>query len=218
MRQTNRNRRNRAAMAALLILLAGTTLAACGGSSKSQSKTTSSAASVRQGKFGARAAALRSCLQKYGVTPPERKPGERGHGRGANPFGAGGANGPGGSGGGPQKLPNGVSRAKLQAAFEKCGGRFAGGPRGFASAAGRQRFAKFAACMRANGVNLPAPNTSGKGPIFNTKGINTSGSKFKAADGKCARELARPGAPGASGGPGGAAVGGPGGPPGATQP
>jgi hypothetical protein len=211
---TNRNRRNRAAMAALLVLLAGTTLAACGGSSKnqSQSKTASSASSVRQGQFGARAAALRTCLQKYGVTLPKRKPGERGRGRGANPFGAGGANGPGGSGRSPQELPNGVSREKLQAAFQKCGGgRFAGGPRGFASAAGRQRFAKFAACMRANGVNLPAPNTSGKGPIFNTKGIDTSGSKFKAADSKCAHELAPAGAPGADG------AAGPGGPPGATQ-
>ncbi|HEY1450368.1 MAG TPA: hypothetical protein VGF47_05395, partial [Solirubrobacteraceae bacterium] len=211
MPQNKRNRRNRAAVAALLILLAGTTLAACGGSSKSQSKTTS-ASSTRQGQFGARAAALRTCLQKYGVTLPKRKPGERGRGRGANPFGAGGANGPGGSGGGPQQLPNGVSRAKLQAAFQKCGGRFAGGPRGFASAAGRQRFAKFAACMRANGVNLPAPNTSGKGPIFNTKGIDTSDSKFKAADGKCAHELAPAGAPGAGSGAGSAP--GPGGPPG----
>jgi hypothetical protein len=75
--------------------------------------------------------------------------------------------------------------------------------------------------MRASGVKLPAPNTSGKGPIFNTKGIDTSSSTFKAADGKCAHELARPGvpgAPGAGGGPGGAAPGAPGGPPGATQP
>ncbi|HEY2719316.1 MAG TPA: hypothetical protein VGI52_06780 [Solirubrobacteraceae bacterium] len=202
-------------MAALLILLAGTTLAACGGSSKSQSKPTSSASSVRQGQFGARGAALRTCLQKYGVKLPKRKSGERGRGRGANPFGAGGANAPGSSGGAPQKLPNGVSRAKLQAAFQKCGGRFAGGPRGFASAAGRQRFAKFAACMRANGVDLPAPNTSGKGPIFNTKGIDTSSSKFKAADSKCAHELAPAGAPGPGGGAGGAA--GPGGPPGVAQ-
>ena len=33
--------------------------------------------------------------------------------------------------------------------------------------------------MRENGVNLPAPNTSGNGPVFNTKGIDTSSATFK---------------------------------------
>jgi hypothetical protein len=59
--------------------------------------------------------------------------------------------------------------------------------------------------MRKNGVNLPAPNTSGKGPVFDTKGIDTSGARFKAADAKCVRELAPAGAGGpGAGGPGGA--------------
>jgi hypothetical protein len=57
--------------------------------------------------------------------------------------------------------------------------------------------------MRKNGVNLPKPNTSGKGPIFNTKGIDTTSASFKAADAKCVRELtpsgAQPGGPGAPG-------------------
>ena len=33
--------------------------------------------------------------------------------------------------------------------------------------------------MRANGVKLPAPNTSGNGPIFNTKGMNTASASSK---------------------------------------
>ena len=48
---------------------------------------------------------------------------------------------------------------------------------------------KFAACMRENGVNVPAPNTSGNGPVFNTKGIDTSSSQFRAAESKCRSDL-----------------------------
>ena len=40
---------------------------------------------------------------------------------------------------------------------------------------------RFAACMRRNGVNVGEPNTSGKGPVFAAKGLNTGGAKFKAA-------------------------------------
>ncbi len=50
---------------------------------------------------------------------------------------------------------------------------------------------KFAACMRENGVNVPAPNTSGNGPIFNTKGIDTHSAQFKAAEKKCQSLLTR---------------------------
>ena len=57
--------------------------------------------------------------------------------------------------------------------------------------------------MVKNGVKLPAPNTSGKGPIFNTKGINTKSAAFKAADAKCARELSPNRGTGAGGAPGG---------------
>jgi hypothetical protein len=66
--------------------------------------------------------------------------------------------------------------------------------------------------MRENGVNLPPPNTSGRGPVFNTKGIDTNSSTFKTAQSKC-RTMLR-GAFGAGGGPpGGAPSGGGGGAP-----
>jgi hypothetical protein len=48
---------------------------------------------------------------------------------------------------------------------------------------------RFAACMRENGVNLPPPNTSGKGPIFNVSGLNVASTEFKAAEAKCAVDL-----------------------------
>ncbi len=188
-----------AALALLLALLAGLLLAACGGGSKSASTAASTAATSTsasstsrartRGQFAARAAALRTCLKNAGITLPERKPGQQGQRPG----------GPLGLGGGGFKLPKGVTRATLQEAFKKCGGGdFAG--RRFGGARDPQRLAKFAACMRQNGVNLPAPNTSGKGPVFNTSGIDTTSETFKKADAKCVGEL-RPaaGAPGAGG-------------------
>jgi hypothetical protein len=59
--------------------------------------------------------------------------------------------------------------------------------------------------MRENGVNLPAPNTSGNGPVFNTKGLNTKSATFTAASKKCSSLLQLGGAPG--GGPPGAGAG-----------
>lgn len=58
------------------------------------------------------------------------------------------------------------------------------------SGAFRSALAKFAACLRHNGVNMPGPNTSGKGPVFSTKGINTKGSQFRTATSKCRGVLA----------------------------
>ena len=176
-----------AATSALLVALAALLLAACGGSSKgSTSAATKKTASGTRAQPGARASALRACLQKAGITLLERRPGQRGTPRAGGPFGGGA--------GAAAKLPNGVSRAQLQAALKKCGGgQFPRGGKDFA-AGGARRFAKFAACMRKNGVKLPQPNTSGNGPIFNTKSIDTKSAAFEAADAKCAGELAPSGA------------------------
>ena len=43
--------------------------------------------------------------------------------------------------------------------------------------------------MRENGVNLPAPDTSGKGPVFSTKGLNTTSQSFKSAQKACQSDL-----------------------------
>jgi hypothetical protein len=121
--------------------------------------------------------ALRECLQKNGITPPKRTPGQRP---------------PGGFLGGGSQLPGGVTRAKLREAFKKCGafsGGLGGGLRRFNSPRYKQAVAKFAACMRENGVNLPEPNTSGTGPVFDTKGLNTGSAQFKAAEAKCRVDL-----------------------------
>ena len=96
---------------------------------------------------------------------------------------------------GRSKLPKGVTRRADEAALKKCGGGgdFAGGAsRPFRAArASSKALAKFAACMRENGVNMPAPNTSGKGPMFDTKGIDTSSATVQGAETKCRSDLRR---------------------------
>jgi hypothetical protein len=197
-----RSSKLRSVLATVFVLvLASLVLAACGGSSKSSSSTTSTSAKAASktttgGPAGAgskRFTALRECLAKEGITLPKptgagRKPGKGGPGAAGGFLGGGGA--------GPRQLPKGVSKTKYEAAIKKCGGGFAGGghfKRGgassFASPAAKAALTKFATCMRENGVNVPAPNTSGKGPVFNTKGLNTSSSTFKAAETKCASIL-----------------------------
>ncbi len=176
---------------ALTAIVACLALAACGGSSSS-SATSANAANTSstsaRGAAGNGFAAMRECLQKNGITLPQRPPGQR------RTPGVGGLLGGGGAGGagGPQ-LPKGVTRAQFQAAIQKCGGR-AGrfvGPGGqssrrrFGSPAFRTALTAFGTCMNNNGVKLPAPNTSGTGPVFNTQGIDTTSASFKAASTKC---------------------------------
>jgi hypothetical protein len=179
-------------VAVLLLALASVLLAACGGTSKSSSSTTSasvaaattpktSAPGKPTGADPGRFLALRECLKKNGITLPQRKPGQ---GPGA-----------GGSGAGPT-LPAGVSRAQYEAILKKCGGGFARG-RGNLGRVGarlstpeaKKALSKFAACMHENGIKIGEPNTSGKGAIFNTKGINTTTAAFASAETKCRSNL-----------------------------
>lgn len=207
---TSRRKRNPMVAAVILLVLAGSLLAACGGSSNSAATTASTSTGAKTptpGKapaFAARFTAIRECLKKEGVTLPTRKPGQR---PGAGGFLGGGAG-----------RPAGVSKAKFDAALKKCGGGgfaagrgFAGGTSRFSTPEGKKALAKFAACLRENGVKVGEPNTSGKGPIFNTTGVNTKSAQFTAAETKCRGDLAgafgaRPGTapPGAAGAPGAA--------------
>lgn len=216
MPHTHVNRRKPATVAVALValLLASLGLAACGSSSSSGSSSTAATASASTGsgaRGAGRFAAVRECLQKEGITLPKRTSGEK-----RPPGGAGGFLG-GGATGGP-KLPAGVTRAKYEAALKKCGGNFPhnfghGGAARFDSPVFKTALAKFATCMRQNGVNVPAPNTSGSGPVFDTKGIDTNSTQFKAAEAKCQSDLSSAfkrgpgagGAPGTNGAPAGAA-------------
>lgn len=201
--------RKRAAGVFSILVLVCLGLSACGGSSGSSSNAAATAASTTGSAAGAstgttstgttspggssargaaagsgrgRFGAIRECLQKNGVTLPQRTPGS----------GAPGGGFPG-AGGGPA-LPKGMTRAQFEAALKKCGGSNFGARFGRNGGAGFRRvnspafkaaLTKYAACLRQNGIDIPAPNTSGNGPIFSTKGIDTSSAKFRTATLKC---------------------------------
>jgi hypothetical protein len=199
--------------------LAACVVAACGSSSSSSSASSSSAASG-----GTAASAVRSkfvtCLKAHGVTLPAFRgrpgggPGGGAGGGGAPPSGSGtagaggtpppgGFRGPGGRGGG--FFQRFRSNPKMQAAFKACaadlpkggfrGGRFGGG---FGGRPQRAAITKFVTCIRSHGYNLPAPNLSGKGPVFPSK--IESNAKFQAASRSCRNLLVPQGAGSGSGG------------------
>jgi hypothetical protein len=222
--RSNPRRRLRASVAALLITATALVLTACGGSSSSGTSTTAASTSKQGGSN--RFASLQACLEKEGITLPTPS-GKVGNGTppssgsGTPPTNGTAPTGGVGRPGGGFKLPAGVSRAKFQEALKKCGGGgFAGGKRpSFNSSTIKAALTKYSACMRENGVKLPAANTSGNGPVFNTKGIDTTSEAFKNAQKKCQSDLkgafgaGSPGAAGQAGPP----AGGEGGPPTGTE-
>lgn len=194
-------------------VMASLVLAGCGGSSGSSTSSSAPVASGAPAVAGAtgtgpagagsgRFAALRTCLAKAGINLPARRAGTRPYGSGG-PYAGGGIPGGGLPGSGLRRglqPPAGMSQQQFQAALTKCGGGgFAG--RRLANPGYRAALTKFATCMRQHGVNLPAPNTSGTGPVFNTSRLNTTTASFKAADVKCQPDL-RGSFRGAGAGPG----------------
>jgi hypothetical protein len=205
------SRRTTAAAALSILLLACIGLAACGGSSSTTSTGTNAASTGTAstssstsgtstsgtsstganapappggGRGSARFAAIRECLQKNGITLPPRTPGS---GR----AGATGGFPGGGAGAGAPQLPKGVTRAQYEAALKKCGGGagFRRGNRFAQNPVFKAALVKYGECLRQNGVNISAPNTSGNGPVFDTKGIDTTSPQFKAATTKCRATL-----------------------------
>lgn len=194
--------RGRAAAAVSLLLALAIPLAACGSSSSGGSTNAASTNARATGPTGRPDfARLRSCLQQQGVALPRRPAGGVPN---AGVVGQGG----GGRGGFFSRLSS-AERSRLRAAMQKCGARFGGGFRRFGpdarNPAFRRALTAYVACVRRNGFDLPAPNTSGKGPIFDPSKVNRQDPRFQAASAKCQGLLAaaRPappaGAPPASG-------------------
>ena len=146
-------------------------LSACGGSSSNASNSSSST-TANVGPGGLQLTAdQRSCVEGKGVTVPSP-------GSGGQPP----------SGGPPTGGANGQDFQKMQQAFQDCGVSIPNGPQGggnFDPSAMRKQISQYVACVRQNGYDLPSPNTSGNGPVFDSSTVNQNDPKFKAASAKC---------------------------------
>lgn len=190
--------RGRALAGALLLLALAALLAACGsssgGSGGTSAASTTASATGPAGRPGF--ARLRACLRQQGVTLPRAPAGAGGPPpAGARP-GAGGFRRRGFF----SRLSS-AERARLSAAMQKCGapfGRFRRFGPDVRDPAFRRALAAYVACVRRNGFDLPAPNTSGRGPIFDPSKVNRQDPRFQAASAKCQQLLAaaRPAPPG----------------------
>jgi hypothetical protein len=198
---------------ALVCLAVGSLVAACGSassSSSSSSSTTTTTASSGAGgggaggagsNFSAQRAKLTACLKSHGVTLPSRPAGAGG----APPAGGAGSGGGTGTGTGTSTTPRrrggffgaggAAANPKLAAAFKACGANFGAGGGRFRGQISHTAVTKYVTCVRQHGYNLPAPNFSGKGPIFPAN--IQSNAKFQAASKPCQSLLvpARGGAP-----------------------
>jgi hypothetical protein len=173
----NHDRTSRLGPLAALALAAGASiaLAACGGSSSSTSTTGAHAASTSPATATTSATATtpatgtpsesaqglaryNECLIKHGVTLNSQ---------------------------GAPVLGDSASRATYRAALRACGGANLRVSKRLRTVPRTQSLKRFVACMRAHGQNLPEPNTSGKGPIFDTKGLDTHSSAFTTAARTC---------------------------------
>jgi hypothetical protein len=225
---TKRHRRRRGAFLPLLLLVAlgALALAGCGGSSGGGTATsagaTTSSGGTESGETGGESSKgggpgnfeiseeAQKCLQEQGVELPEFKGGEGGPPSGGEPPAGGelpeGGEPPQGEkpeGGAPGF--GGEQSEEMKEAFEACGvetpepGQGQGGPN-TNSAAFKKQVQKYVACVRENGYDLPSPNLSGEGPVFDESEVNQEDPEFKKASEKCQSLLAGPNGGGESSG------------------
>jgi hypothetical protein len=182
----------RAILSAAAVMAISAGLMACGGSSGSGGGGQTNAVAFRPG--AQMSASDRECLRKHGLNfqlaGPGGAPPAGGTGTTAAPP-AGAVVGPQGSSG-PRQLPDNVRKA-----FQACGVNppsFSSGgpPPNVNSSAYRDSVNRYVACVKQNGYDLPAPNLSGKGPIFDESKVNRDDPKFQAASRRCQQLLQPP--------------------------
>lgn len=126
-----------------------------------------------------------------GAPPAGADGGAPGGARGGLP-GAGGGRGPGGGAG-----MSAAEHEKLQAALKSCGAEVPDRgtrPRGGAApdvddATYRKSIEAYAACVRKNGFDLPKPDFSGDGPIFDPDEVDQTDATFRKASAACQSTL-----------------------------
>ncbi|HTX12233.1 MAG TPA: hypothetical protein VME22_26690 [Solirubrobacteraceae bacterium] len=192
----------RGALFTIVALALGLVIAACGSASSSSSTTGSASAaasgsstttSASSGASGlsARRTQLVACLKQHGVTLPSRPAGAPpAGGTGTGTTGTGGPPSGGGFFGGGGGAGRFANNPKMQAAFKACGANFGFRRGNFAGRISHTTITKYVACVNQHGYKLPAPNFSGKGPIFPSN-IRTN-PKFVAASKACQSILVPP--------------------------
>jgi hypothetical protein len=176
------------------VALAALGLAACGGGS-------SDGGNQASGSTTAQRADIQACLKKHGIEAPGGAGG--GPPPGGAPQGGGGAppqgNGGGFPLGGGGYGPPGGNNSEFQKALKDCGIDTPRRQQGNRQNSPQFRAAikKFVSCVRRNGFDLPDPNLSGDGPVFDQGKVDQSDPKFVAASKKC-QDLLRPGRPAGS--------------------
>jgi hypothetical protein len=194
--------------AAAFLSISGALVACGGGSSGSSGGGTTNAAAFGPG--GQLSASDRECLQKNGLTlrggpqggtpptgttagPPPGASGTSTNG-GGPPGGV--FIGPGG-GSGPRQMPENARKAFQACGIQSPSPQTAGGGPNVDSSAFRQSVTGYVACIRQNGYDMPDPNLSGKGPVFDESKVNRDDPKFQSASQKC-QQLLQPPAQGTS--------------------
>lgn len=204
-------------MAALVALAVG----ACGGGDASSTSSATetatngsdSASSTRGGPGnGFMSAEVRDCLKKAGVDLPQAPQGAGDGPSGTVPDGGAGLPSgapPQGDNGSPSGAPpeggfpgqggdlSQQDREALQAALKKCGvdvrpGQAGGRAPDIDDAAYQQRVRDYVACVRDNGYDLPDPDFSGNGPVFDDKEVDRTSQAFQDASRKCQDRLRPP--------------------------
>jgi hypothetical protein len=203
-------------LAALTLTACGGSSSGGGSTGAQSSASASSGSSTTQsgGQRGFMSDEVQECLKKQGIELPQG--GFRG-GDGQPPQGADGQppegyGPPGGGLPGGGEAPEGATppdgagggfggsdedRQKLQDAMKACGVEMPAqgqGGGGFQrpdvnDGAYQNRVNAYVACVRENGFDLPDPDFSGDGPIFDPDKVDQSDKTFQAASAKCQDEL-----------------------------
>ena len=164
---------------AIPVLLIALAAAGCGSSSSSGESTTTASNNRTQ---------VAECMRKQGVILPDRPRGASGPTGPRGPsVGAGGFLFGGGGGAGQQRQRD----PKFEAAAKKCGLNVNARQPRVNNAQFRLSIQKFVTCVRKNGYpDMPAPNFSGNGPVFDASKVNRNDPKFTKAATKCQSLLA----------------------------
>lgn len=195
------SRRPLLGLLAVLALLAAIAVAGCGGSSGDSTTSADTAASSAGGaETGAANSGggppggfeideeAQACLEEQGVDLPEM-------GAGGPPAGGAPPNGEPPQGGPPEGFEGGE---EMQKAFEECGieaprGGGSGGVPPTNSPQFQESIEDYVACVRENGYDLPDPNLSGEGPVFDAAEVDQGDPEFKAASEECQSLIGPPG-------------------------